>query len=171
MTRPALIPRRCGGLALATFFLFIYSVAVAAPARSSTAPRAGEDGKLVPIQGKKIWDQSRVTDRAKTRTELTDLIRFKGNWYCSFREGEVHNNHPSGRVRIIRSSDGEKWDTVTLLTWDSGDVRETNLLIGNWILLIGNWIFRGIGSGRGLRGGFRLETESDPCSPPTLKSA
>jgi len=38
-------------------------------------------------------------------------------------------------------------------------------------LLLGNWIFRGIGSGRGLRGGCRLKTESDPCSPPTLESA
>ena len=38
------------------------------------------------------------------------------------------------------------------------------------ILLIGNWIFRGIGSERGLRGGYWVETESDPCSPPTLKS-
>jgi hypothetical protein len=129
MTRFALIPLRSGALALATVFLFVYSVAVAAPASPSTAPRSGEDGKLVPIQGTKIWDQSRITDRAKTRMELTDLIRFKGNWYCSFREGEVHNNHPSGRVRIIRSSDGEKWGPVTLLAWDAGDVREVNFSI------------------------------------------
>jgi len=37
--------------------------------------------------------------------------------------------------------------------------------------LLGNWIFRGIGSGRGLRGGCRVKAESDPCSPPTLESA
>jgi hypothetical protein len=34
------------------------------------------------------------------------------------------------------------------------------------VLPIGNWIFRGIGSGRDLRGGSRVETESEPCSPP-----
>ncbi len=39
------------------------------------------------------------------------------------------------------------------------------------VLPIGNWIFRRIGSGRGSRGGCRVETESDPCSPPNLKSA
>ena len=35
-------------------------------------------------------------------------------------------------------------------------------------LLIGDWIFRGIGSGRGLRGGWLTETESYPCCPLTL---
>ena len=35
-------------------------------------------------------------------------------------------------------------------------------------LLIGDWIFRGIGSGRGLRGGWLTETESDPWCPLTL---
>jgi ATP-dependent Clp protease ATP-binding subunit ClpB len=35
-------------------------------------------------------------------------------------------------------------------------------------LLIGDWIFRGIGSGRGLRGGWLIETESDPWCPLTL---
>ena len=35
-------------------------------------------------------------------------------------------------------------------------------------LLIGNPIFRGIGSGRGLRGGWLIETESDPWCPLTL---
>ena len=42
------------------------------------------------------------------------------------------------------------------------------LLIGDWILLIGDWIFRGIGFGRGLRGGWLTETESDPWCPLTL---
>ena len=34
--------------------------------------------------------------------------------------------------------------------------------------LIGDWIFRGIGSGRGLWGGWLTETESDPWCPLTL---
>ena len=76
------------------------------------------------IKGEKIWDMSRISDRDKTRMELTDLIRFKGYWYCGFREGYIHNNHPSGRARIIRSADGEKWDSVKLIEWDGADVRE-----------------------------------------------
>ena len=81
------------------------------------------------IQGKKIWDITCIPDREEFRIELTDLIRFRGNWYCGFREGEIHGNHPSGRARIIRSSDGEDWESVALLDWDSADVREPKLSV------------------------------------------
>ncbi|MBM4086688.1 MAG: hypothetical protein FJ272_18030, partial [Planctomycetes bacterium] len=72
---------------------------------------------------------TRIPDREKTRLEFPDLIRFKGHWYCAFREGEIHGNHPSGRGRIIRSSDGEAWESVALMAWDGGDVRDPRLSI------------------------------------------
>jgi len=81
------------------------------------------------VAGKRMWDMTRIADREKTRLEFPDLIRFKGNWYCAFREGEIHGNHPSGRGRIIRSSDGEAWESVALMAWDSGDVRDPRLSI------------------------------------------
>lgn len=80
-------------------------------------------------QGKIIWDNARITDRPDGRFEFPDLIRFKDHWYCAFREAVIHNNHPSGRGRIIRSSDGKNWDTVTVLDWDCGDVREPKFSI------------------------------------------
>lgn len=76
------------------------------------------------IESKTIWDLSMVPDREKTRLELTDLCRYKGYWYCGYCEGEIHNSHPSGRARILRSVDGEKWETAVLLDWDAGDVRD-----------------------------------------------
>lgn len=65
------------------------------------------------------------------------MLRFKGNWYCGFREGEIHNNHPSGRGRIIRSADGEKWETAARFEWDGGDVREPKLSITaeGWLMV------------------------------------
>ena len=81
------------------------------------------------IEGNRIWDITRVADREETRFEFPDLIRFEGHWYCSFREGDVHGNHPSGRGRIIRSEDGTRWDTVALMEWEGGDVREPKLSI------------------------------------------
>lgn len=81
------------------------------------------------IKGEKIWDISRISDRDKSRMELTDLIRFNGYWYCGFREGYIHNNHPSGRARIIRSADGGKWNSVKLIEWDGADVREPKFSI------------------------------------------
>lgn len=89
------------------------------------------------VQGKVIWDLSRITDRKKTRIEFPDLIRFRDHWYCAFREGLLHANHPSGRGRIIRSADGERWETVALLTWESGDVREPKFSITaeGWLMV------------------------------------
>jgi len=81
------------------------------------------------LQGRKIWDLTRIPDRDQTRLEFPDLIHFKGNWYCAFREGEIHDNHPSGRARIITSPDGEEWETVAVLDWNCGDVREPKLSV------------------------------------------
>jgi len=81
------------------------------------------------IQGKRVWDLSRIPDREDSRMELTDLVRFKGAWYCGFREAEIHSGHPSGRARITRSSDGDRWDTAALFDWDCADVREPKFSI------------------------------------------
>lgn len=74
------------------------------------------------IQGKKIWDATLITDRDFTRIEDPGIIRFKGHWYCSVKESPSHNPHPLSRGRIIRSVDGEQWETVKLLEWDAGSM-------------------------------------------------
>lgn len=76
-----------------------------------------------------IWDRDRIPDRDTGRIEFPALIRFKGYWYSAFREAEIHNNHPSGRARLIRSADGETWETVRLFDWGCGDVREPKFSI------------------------------------------
>lgn len=89
------------------------------------------------IEGVVIWDVSRISDRNDCRVELTDLIRFEDAWYCAFREGEIHHNHPSGRGRVIRSSDGETWASVALFDWDGADVREPRFSITpeGWLMV------------------------------------
>lgn len=79
--------------------------------------------------GTKIWDISRIPDRQETRIEFPHLARFKGHLYCSFREGEIHGNHISGRGRVIRSSDGVHWETVGLFESATGDVRDPRLSV------------------------------------------
>ncbi|MEY4938409.1 MAG: hypothetical protein RIQ93_144 [Verrucomicrobiota bacterium] len=120
-----IVARLLRALALAGALTPFVLLAASAP----PAPAAAESRKFTPIVGRKIWDLSRITDRTKSRMELTDLIRFKGQWYCGFHEGEIHGNHPAGRGRIIRSRDGERWESVALLHWDAGDVREPRLSI------------------------------------------
>lgn len=81
------------------------------------------------ISGHIIWESSRTPDRAVTRVELTDLVRFKDHWYCGFCEGETHNNHPTGRGWIIRSKDGIQWEPAKVFSWDCADVRDPMLSV------------------------------------------
>ena len=49
------------------------------------------------IRGTRIWRISKpwnpsptIPDPNKIRLEFAHLIRFKGAWYCVFREGLIH---------------------------------------------------------------------------------
>lgn len=75
--------------------------------------------KLTSIQ--KIWDRA-------PHTAFTDLAYFRGQWYCAFREGLDHISD-GGKLRVIRSDDGEAWSSVVLMDWKGGDVRDAKLSI------------------------------------------
>lgn len=71
----------------------------------------------------KIWDKS-------GHQAFTDLIRFKNAFYCSFREGESHvASASSGKIRILRSTDGDNWKSVALLEINGLDLRDPKLSI------------------------------------------
>lgn len=84
---------------------------------------------MLKITSQTIWDLNRLDDQEPMRMELTHLARHNGYWYCGFREGVMHWNHPSGRARVIRSADGIKWDSALLLKWSGGDVREPRISV------------------------------------------
>lgn len=73
----------------------------------------------------KIWDQA-------PHNAFTDLIRFKGNFYCVFREASEHYNTKglaNGKIRVIKSKDGNKWESFALLEKDGFDLRDPNLSV------------------------------------------
>ena len=70
---------------------------------------------------RKIWSKS-------PHNAFTDLIRFEGQWYCAFREGQDHISD-DGKLRVIRSADGQIWESVSLMEWTEGDVRDAKLSI------------------------------------------
>jgi len=73
----------------------------------------------------RIWDESLS---GLPYNAFTDLIWFKGKWYCTFREGLSHNSG-TGRIRVIRSSDGKAWKSVSLFEWDGCDLRDPKFSI------------------------------------------
>lgn len=75
----------------------------------------------------KIWDVEQAADRL--RLEFTDLIRFRDHWYCAFREADLHNSHPTARLRLMYSADAEHWQTVRLFDWADSDLRDPKLCL------------------------------------------
>lgn len=92
------------GLALSSYF------GVAAEAN---AP------KLLSVQ--KIWDSA-------PHNAFTDLLHHKGEWFCVFREGAKHAS-PDGKLRVITSHDGERWESAALVESPLGDARDAKLCV------------------------------------------
>jgi hypothetical protein len=84
----------------------------------------------------RIWDQA-------GHNAFTDLIKFGGKYYCTFREGGGHVPWPSGvdgKIRILESEDGEKWKSAALLEKDDYDLRDSKLSVdaqGRLMVLMG----------------------------------
>ena len=100
----------------------------------------GSDNKTPEIvEVFKIWDEA-------PHSAFTDLIRFDGKWYCTFREADSHAGGKDGKIRIVVSKDGDKWDSSALLTEDNVDLRDPKLSItpdGRLMLVMGGSVYEG----------------------------
>src|SRR5687767_372758 len=56
------------------------------------------------LENRKIWDQG-------AHNAFTDLVRWKNQWWCTFREGDDHVGG-DGRIRVITSVDGSTWESA-----------------------------------------------------------
>ena len=77
----------------------------------------------------KLLSVSRIWDHAQ-HSAFTDLEYFKGQWFCSFREGSGHagaGDH--GKIRVIHSKDGEHWGSAALLESPGLDLRDAKLSV------------------------------------------
>lgn len=77
------------------------------------------------VKVKKIWDKA-------PHNAFTDLVRYKSYFYCTFREGKNHvpmDSAGNGKIRIIRSKDGDRWESVTLLSNEKYDLRDPKLSV------------------------------------------
>lgn len=94
-------------------------------AASSHAVIVDSDASIINVQ--KVWDSAPYNS-------FTDAIRYKGQIYLTFRESTTHGvpavGQPGGNVRILRSSDGNTWSPVALLSFGvNNDLRDPHLSI------------------------------------------
>ena len=98
--------------------LLLNVTAIAALA-SFLAANQSPAAELVSVR--KIWD-------AAPHNAFTDLVRFKAEWLCVFREGQKHVS-PDGALRVIASTNGEQWTSVALLTSTNADLRDAKITV------------------------------------------
>lgn len=77
--------------------------------------------QLEVLDVRKIWDKA-------PHNAFTDLIEFRGYLYCAFREGDGHVSD-DGKLRILRSKDGTRWSSASLVEWPGSDARDAKLSI------------------------------------------
>lgn len=89
-------------------------------ANSNTQVKYDKESNPVLLDCYKIWDQA-------PHNAFTDLIRFKHCWFCTFREGERHVYGEDGKIRIIVSKNGRKWEPAALIDDPGIDLRDPKL--------------------------------------------
>ena len=80
---------------------------------------------------------------------FTSLVEFKGKYYCTFREGYSHifdnEGNAEGKIRILASKNGKKWESVALIGKDGYDLRDPKFSItpdGRLMVSLGGSIYR-----------------------------
>lgn len=78
-----------------------------------------------PIDVQRIWSRA-------AHCAFTDLVRFRGRWFCVFRESDSHARGRDGGIRVISSSDGRAWKSEARLNKRRVDLRDPHLSITPW---------------------------------------
>lgn len=115
--------RRIGRTEL--FTLASALVALGALVGNLHAADAKPEAELLDV--KRIWDEGR-------HNAFTDLTRFKDMWYVAFREARSHAvpsvGQEGGKIRVLRSEDGQQWESAVLLDGGEGqDLRDPHLSV------------------------------------------
>ena len=95
------------------------------------------------VECNKIWGD------ADTYCAFTSIIKHKGNYLCSFREGVSHifdeKGTAEGKVRIIASRNGKKWKSVYLGSKKGYDLRDPKMSVmpdGRVMVIFGGSIYQ-----------------------------
>ena len=98
--------------------------------------------RLLPAAEPQLMSVERIWDRGE-HNAFTDLVRYRDRWWCTFREAQAHGAS-IGKVRVIVSTAGHKWDSAALLELDGVDLRDPKLSVmpdGKLMLIMGGSLY------------------------------
>lgn len=83
----------------------------------------------------------KVYGDGRTYCAFTTLVKRESTYYLAFREGDTHvADGDYGKIKILYSSDGDKWELYQIISLDQIDLRDPNLSVmpdGKLLLLCG----------------------------------
>jgi hypothetical protein len=89
----------------------------------------------------KIWGNA-------PHSAFTDLVDFKGRYFCAFRESTGHvpeeDGSGNGEIRVLVSDDGVAWKSAALLDKKGFDLRDAKLSVtpdGRLMIIMGGSIY------------------------------
>lgn len=74
------------------------------------------------VSVEKIWGMA-------DHNSMPDMIFFQGRYYCTLRESISHADGSLGKIRVLTSIDGNKWESIALLSLPHVDLRDPMLSI------------------------------------------
>jgi hypothetical protein len=116
----------------------LVAIALLSSLPAAVCSRAAEGGAEL-IEVKKIWDQA-------PHCAFTDLLRLNDTYYCVFRESTAHIPGLDGKIRVLRSTDGNKWESLALVAEKGIDLRDPKISLtpdGRLMLLMGGSVYAG----------------------------
>lgn len=120
----------------------LLSLCLAAVTATFGMPHAAAQTRTISYDVQKIWDNG-------SHCAFTSLIRYKGRYYCSFREGATHifddKGNAEGKIRILVSKNGKRWEPLPLIGKEGYDLRDPKLSItpdGRLMVIVGGSIYR-----------------------------
>ncbi|HUG93727.1 MAG TPA: exo-alpha-sialidase [Planctomycetaceae bacterium] len=115
-------PHRRAHAGLVSLAVFL-SAAVSGTRAANAQSEDSASGRLRLVSCRMIWDSA-------PHNAFTDLIRYRDQWVCAFREASKHDGGVrDSRIRILTSDDGSAWTDAGALSDPRGDVRDAKLSI------------------------------------------
>lgn len=78
-----------------------------------------DEPELIGVE--KIWDKA-------PHSAFTDLVRWRGQFYCVFREAKDHIDG-DGVIRMLTSGDGRTWESAAAISETGIDLRDPKLSV------------------------------------------
>jgi hypothetical protein len=122
--------------------LLIAAIGVAFASFQFCTAQSRNDKEIQDVKAKMIWNKAPYN-------AFTDIIRFKGRLYCTFREGSGHvpgKTGTDGEIRILVSKTGDNWKSVALLKKSGIDLRDPKFSVtpdGRLMIICGGSVYKG----------------------------